>query len=207
MYDQVIDELRHAYNLSAANRQKSTVSQWKLRERQDFLDLLKLEDKETLLEIGAGAGKDSKFFQDNGLQVVSTDLSPEMVNLCRDKGLEAYEMDFKNLAFPDENFESLYALNCLLHVPKKDMPAVLNTLRNLLKPSGLFFMSVYGGPATEGVWEKDYHQPPRFFSTYADDRLITIVTHDFDLIDFKTIPLPAEDDSDLHAQRLILRKI
>ncbi len=207
MYEKVIGDLRHAYDLSASERQQSTVSEWKLRERQDFLDLLKLENKVTLLEIGAGAGKDSKFFQDNGMQVVSTDLSPEMVKLCREKGLEAYEMDFKNLAFPDENFDALYALSCLLHVPKKDLPVILNTLKKLLKPAGLFFMSVYGGPVTEGVWEKDYHQPPRFFSTYADDQLLSVVTRDFELDDFKTILLPAEADSDLHAQRLILRKI
>jgi SAM-dependent methyltransferase len=152
-------------------------------------------------------GKDSKFFQENGVQVVSTDLSPEMVQLCREKGLEAYEMDFKNLRFPDENFDAIYALSCLLHVPKKDLPEILNILNKLLKPAGLLFMSVYGGPDTEGVWEDDYHQPKRFFSTYSDDQLLAVVTPIFELEDFKTILLPDEADSDLHAQRLILRKI
>ena len=207
MYEKVTGDLRHAYNLSAADRQQSSLEEWKLEERQAFLDLLQREEKATLLEIGAGVGKDSKFFQDNGVQVVSTDLSPEMVQLCREKGLEAYEMDFKNLAFPDENFDAIYALSCLLHVPKKDLPEILNTLRKLLKPTGLFFMSVYGGPATEGIWEDDYHQPKRFFSTYSDDQLLAVVTRIFELDDFKTIPPPAESDSDLHAQRLILRKI
>ena len=207
MYDKVIADLRYGYNLSASDRQQKSVSGWKLEERQAFLELLQGEEKATLLEIGAGTGKDSKFFQDNGMQVVSSDLSPEMVQLCRDKGLEAYEMDFKNLAFPDENFDAMYALNCLLHVPKKDLPEILNGLNKLLKPGGLFFMSVYGGPDTEGVWEKDYHEPKRFFSTYSDDELLAIVTGLFELVDFKTVIPAAGDDSDLHAQRFILRKI
>ncbi len=207
MYEEVTGDLRSAYNLSAADRQQSSLEEWKLEERQAFLDLLLREEKATLLEIGAGVGKDSKFFQENGVQVVSTDLSPEMVQLCREKGLEAYEMDFKNLAFPDENFDAIYALNCLLHVPKKDLPAILNTLSKLLKPTGLFYMSVYGGPDSEAVWEEDYHQPKRFFSTYSDDQLLAVVTRIFELDDFKTIPLPVESDSELHAQRLILRKI
>jgi SAM-dependent methyltransferase len=207
MYDKVIADLRYAYNLSAPDRQQSTVSDWKLQERQAFLDLLQREEKIALLEIGAGTGKDSKFFQDNGMQVISTDLSPEMVQLCRDKGLEAYKMDFKNLAFPNENFDAIYALNCLLHVPKNDLPEILDILNKLLKPTGLFFMSVYGGLETEGVWEKDYHQPKRFFSTYSDDNLLANVTRIFELVDFKTTTPPAGDDSDLHAQRFILRKI
>ena len=130
-YDKIIGDLRHAYNLSALDRQQSRADDWKLEERQAFLELLQQEEKATLLEIGAGAGKDSKFFQDNGLQVISTDLSPEMVQFCRDKGLEAYEMDFKNLRFPDENFDAIYALNCLLHIPKKDLPEILNILKKL----------------------------------------------------------------------------
>jgi SAM-dependent methyltransferase len=206
MYDKVIADLRYAYNLSAPDRQQKNVSAWKLQERQAFLDLLQREEKATLLEIGAGTGKDSKFFQDNGLQVVSTDLSPEMVQLCHDKGLEAYEMDFKNLAFPKENFDAIYALSCLLHVPKNDLPEILNSLNNLLKPTGLFFMSVYGGPDTEGIWEKDYHRPKRFFSTYSDDKILAVVTSLFELVDFKTIA-PDGADPDLHAQRFILRKI
>ncbi|TMD70000.1 MAG: class I SAM-dependent methyltransferase [Chloroflexi bacterium] len=43
-----------------------------------------------MLEIGAGTGNDSLFFRDNGLHVVCTDLSPAMVDLCTEKGLEAY---------------------------------------------------------------------------------------------------------------------
>ena len=89
MYEKVIRDLHHAYNLSAAEREQSKLSAWKYEERQAFLDLLQREEKTTLLEIGAGPGKDSKFFQDNGLQVISTDLSAEMVQLCREKGLEA----------------------------------------------------------------------------------------------------------------------
>ena len=116
-------------------------------------------------------------------------------------------MDFKNLAFPAESFDAIYALNCLLHVPKKDLPAVLKTLKKLLKPSGLFFMTFYGGPVTEGIWEDDYHQPKRFFSTYTDDQLVTTVTRIFELVTFKSVAPPAGSDSDLHSQRLMVRKV
>src|SRR6202011_916545 len=99
MYKEIIQSLRASYSgQSATNRDKSPIQEWKLIERQHFLDLLLEERKETLLEVGAGTGKDSKFFQEHGLQVTCTDLSPAMIELCRQKGLNAYEMDFLSLS-------------------------------------------------------------------------------------------------------------
>src|SRR5690606_3962913 len=106
------------------------------------------------------------YFQENGLEVVAVDLSPAMVALCREKGLEAHVMDFLRLDFPPGSFDAVYALNCLLHVPDRDLPAVLEAIRAVLRPGGLFFLGVYGGGALtgEGSYDHDDHNPPRFFS-------------------------------------------
>src|SRR5690349_17975872 len=131
-YQQVVTQLRVAYNSESAQQRNQTPKHdWKMVKRQHFLELLQQEGKQTLLEVGAGTGADSLFFQDNGLHVTCTDLSPAMIELCRAKGLDAYEMDFLNLDFPPASFDALYALNCLLHVPSKDLPAVLENLRKL----------------------------------------------------------------------------
>ncbi len=120
-YQQVINTLRAAYSHeSAEQRDNIEKEDWKVVERQQFLSLLQKEGKTTLLEIGAGTGKDSLFFQESGLRVVCTDLSPAMIALCHTKGLEAYVMDFLNLDFVPASFDAVYALNCLLHVPGAD---------------------------------------------------------------------------------------
>lgn len=206
MYDDLKDQLRSAYNSSAEQRQQAELASWKLPERQAFFDLLRSEGKESLLEIGAGPGKDSEFFQTKGLKVISTDLSPQMVQLCRIKGLEAYEMDFLSLDFPDSHFDAVYALNCLLHVPKAELPDVLRAIYRLLKPSGLFFLGVYGGFEQEGIWEEDHHIPKRFYSFHNDDQLLDIVSQTFTLQDFKRITVPGLSHPDMIFQRLILRK-
>ena len=81
-------------------RDSRVISDWKVEERGRFLSLLQAEGKRRLLEIGAGAGHHARFFQDSGLEVVCTDLSPELVRLCQEKGLTAYVMDFMGLDFP-----------------------------------------------------------------------------------------------------------
>jgi ubiquinone/menaquinone biosynthesis C-methylase UbiE len=206
MYDQLKTDLRQAYDSAANERNESSLASWKIDERQYFLNLIQNESKESLLEIGAGPGKDSLFFKNQGLNVVSTDLSLEMVRLCRDKGLEAYQMDFQNLDFSDNNFDAVYAMNCLLHVPKVNLPAILDEIYRVLKPTGLFFMGVYGGFESEGIWENDHHTPKRFFSFFNDDQLIQIVSKQFAPQDFKRLTVPEIADPNMVFQRLILRK-
>ena len=62
-----------------------------------------------------------------------------MVASCRNKGLEAYEMDFLNLDFPSGSFEAVFAMNCPLHMPCRDLPQALAAIRDLLSPDGLFY--------------------------------------------------------------------
>lgn len=203
-YQQVIATLRTTYNRESAERREHAEQEtWKAAERQRFLALLQQEGKTTLLEIGAGTGKDSLFFRDNGLHVVCTDLSPAMINLCREKGLEAYVMDFLSLDFPPASFDALYALNCLLHVPTRELSAVLQKLRDLLRPDGLFFLGVYGGIEQEGVRADDWHTLPRFFAQHTDEFMQRATAPFFELVSFKAIPLQSKT---WHFQSMVLRR-
>jgi SAM-dependent methyltransferase len=202
-YEQITADLRHAYNQSAAQRDAAEIAGWKLAEVQNFLGYLQQEGKHDLLEVGAGPGHYGRYFADQGLTVTCTDLSPEMVRLCRQKGLAAHEMDFLHLDFAAASFDAVFALNCLLHVPSADLPRVLEAIRRLLRPGGLFYMGVYGGRVFEGIWDEDYHDPKRFFTFYPDTQLLSVVMNHFELLYFRQVEV--ERGSNLHFQSLILR--
>ena len=190
----IIADLREAYDKRAMWRDGRPYQDWKERERANFLTHLQRENKQTLLEIGAGPGRDSLFFQQNGLDVVATDLSPEMVKLCQAKSVTAHVMDFANLDFA-EPFDAIFALNCLLHVPKKDLPAILQRLHGLLKPSGLFYMGMHGGQDFEGIYEDDGHEPKRYFSLYLPGQIQEVVGRFFQPVYFQVIPLTSDTDA------------
>jgi SAM-dependent methyltransferase len=198
--------LRESYDRKAQERNLRPVQPWKAEERQRFLAMLRSEGASTLLELGAGPGKDSEFFRDNGLDVVCTDLSPEMIALCESKGLAARVMDLSNLDFPSDAFDAVYALNCLLHLPRRELPAALRGIQTVLKPGGLFYLGVYGGKDYEGVWAGDTYEPKRFFSFHTDERLGQMVTRSFDICSFRRRAVAAERAEGLHFQSLILRK-
>ncbi|MBO0869207.1 MAG: class I SAM-dependent methyltransferase, partial [Micromonosporaceae bacterium] len=131
-YDELLGPLREAYDARAAWRDQQAKQAWKLAERKAFRG--RLTPGARLLEIGAGTGQDSAYFQAEGFAIVAADLSPVMVEHCRAKGIEAHVMDFLHLDFPAGSFDAVFAMNCLLHVPNRDLPAVLAAVRSVLRP-------------------------------------------------------------------------
>ncbi len=183
-FDDVADDLRAAYTGGVERRDREGKTDWKLTERATFLDRLRAAGARSLIEIGAGTGQDSRYFQDHGLDVLATDLTPAMVEACAAKGLTAQVMNLLDPGLPAESFDAAYAMNCLLHVPDADLPTALRSIRGLLRPGGLFYAGVYGGDGSEGVAEWDTHEPKRFFSWRTDAQIRDIASQYFDVVDF-----------------------
>ena len=196
-------KLVETYNRYAGERDKHQIVDWKIKEWANFVALLQEKQKRSILEIGAGPGKDSRFFRESGFEVISTDSSPAMVKLCRQKNLAAIVADFYNPGFAAEQFEAIWALNCLLHVPKKDLPSVLQGLKAVLKPTGLFYLGSYGGYDFEGIWPDDPYTPQRFYSFYPDQQIQAIAAEFFELLYFKAIFVEGRG---FHFQSMILKK-
>lgn len=203
-YTDVVENLRASYDNSADQREATGKEDWKLQERATFLARLRSNEARRLLEIGAGVGTDSLYFQEQGLEVVATDLSPLMVAKCREKGLDARVVGFLELGaeFESEPFDAVFAFNCLLHVPSADLPSVLESVRRLLRPGGLFLVAVYGGDGTEEVWDGDPITPHRFFSLRTDEQIQDFARESFEIVDFHT----REDTGIFRSQVLTLRR-
>lgn len=198
------ENLRTCYDKYAQERDSGSIQDWKAQERAGFLVILQQEHKHTLLEIGAGPGRDSLFFLEQGLKPVCIDLSAAMVELCQQKGLPAQVMDMLYLQFPDASFDAVYAMNSLLHLPKVEFPLVLQEISRVLQPGGLFYLGIYGGYEHEGIWDQDAYQPQRFFSFFSDEHLEEEVKTVFEILSFKHITVEAGNH--LGFQSLTLRK-
>lgn len=203
MIDNEKAALKQAYNKYADHRNQSGIEPWKFEERERFLERITKEGRSSLLELGAGTGRDSLYFQQQGLKVTCIDFSEEMVRFCKGKGLEAQLMDFHHLDFDSCTFDAVFALNCLLHVPKAKLDGVLEEVSRVLTPDGLFFCGVYGGQETEGIWEKDFYEPKRFFSMFEDEAIVQVAKRWFHVEDFHTV---AMGEGAPHFQSLLLRK-
>ena len=158
------------------------------------------------MEFGSGAGHDAKFFQENGFEVLTTDLSDEMVRMCKKRGLDAKIMDMYDLSSLDKNYDGIFSMNVLLHIPRKDLGKVLNNIADTLNEGGIFFYGVYGGYGKEKTFtDKTKMGLPRFFSFLSDETIKKVVQNSFEIIDFQIIDVDS-DKPNFHFQSLFLRK-
>lgn len=194
--------LRQSYDNHAYLRDSSELEGWKAEEREQALNAYRINDVRSVLEIGAGPGRDSLYFLEHGLDMTTVDLSEEMVRLCQQKGLHARVMDFYDLDFADRTFDAVYAMNCLLHVPKAQLPGVLREIKRVLKPGGLFYLGLYGGISTDGIWDQDSYEPKRYFAMYPDVEIQRIIQNYFQIEDFHTRDM---GEGSPHFQGMLLR--
>jgi SAM-dependent methyltransferase len=90
-----------------------------------------------VLEVGCGPGWASAWIQDElGAEVVALDQSERMVELARERGVEARVGDVTALPFEDASFDTALAAWMLYHVA--DLDLALSELARVLRPGGRF---------------------------------------------------------------------
>jgi SAM-dependent methyltransferase len=89
----------------------------------------------TVLEVGSGPGELSERIAGAlGASVVAVDISERMVELARDRGVDARRGDVQMLPFSDRTFDCVLAAWMLYHVP--DVGRGLAEIARVLRPSG-----------------------------------------------------------------------
>ncbi len=201
--DNIKLSLIRSYTSEANARDLKALPEWKEIERQRFLDRLRYEDKRDFLEIGAGTGRDSLFFKQNGLSVTCIDITPSMIQLCLEKGLIAYKMDVSKMSFKPDSFDAVFCMNSLVHMPKSELKSALEEIYRILKPGGLYLNCMWGGIDSEGVSELDDHDPKRFFSFSTDENAKQAFGNIFIIEEIRAIDV----GRNVHPQIMHLRKI
>jgi SAM-dependent methyltransferase len=106
---------------------------------------------ERVLEVGCGWGEFAARVQDElGATVVAVDLSPRMVELARERGLDARVADVQLLPFEDSSFDCAIANWMLYHVP--DIDRGLAELARVLRAGGRLVATTNGLWHLEELW-------------------------------------------------------
>ena len=110
-----------------------------------------------------------------------------MVKLCREKGVFADVLDCYDLGRIERTFDAVFSMNCLLHVPGRDLVYVLGLISERMRDGGLFYLGLWGGDDFEGIWEEDRYEPKRFFSFHSPKALLDFVQRVFTIVYYRRI--------------------
>jgi len=127
-----------------------------------------------VLDVGSGPGRDGVILKEAGCSVVCLDASLSMIEMCKQRGLEAVVGDFMKIPFTDKSFDGAWAYTSLLHIPKASMSAALAEIHRILKPDGVFGLGIIEGS------EEKYNissgvDKPRLFAYYQKDEIEKIL--------------------------------
>lgn len=143
-----------------------------------FLSMLQTSKK--VLDIGSGAGFDAKYLSDNGCDVIGIDLSVELLKIAKDIAPMANfrKMDMREMNFPLDCFDGVWALDSFLHIPKTQMSEVLFDTHKILKRNGIMFTAFKQGTGERFVINKgadNLQGAKRFFAFYEEDEIRSLL--------------------------------
>lgn len=123
-----------------------------------FVDMSALYEKFTklvppgslILDVGCGTGRDSKHFSELGYKIEAIDGSQKLVDKARlFTGLDIKCADFSSIK-ETNRYDAIWACASLLHVPKSDLPRLVNQLIESMKEGGVMYCSFkYGDDERE----------------------------------------------------------
>ncbi|MFW5832155.1 MAG: class I SAM-dependent methyltransferase [Prolixibacteraceae bacterium] len=105
-------------------------------EKKVLSSVMKNMPRMHLLELGCGTGHWTKFFLQQGFQVTATDISEAMLNLAKEKELNAVfkKADAENLPFENNTFEAVAAVTMIEFVENQEK--VFDEMYRVLQPGG-----------------------------------------------------------------------
>ena len=148
------------YNNHAADFVDNTVMV-DIKEIQDRF-LKYIPEKGSILDLGCGSGRDSKYFCEKGYKVTATDGSKELCALASEiAGIEVKCMLFSDLD-EIEVYNGIWACSSILHLTKTELKDVFFKMLRALKDEGYIYTSFkYGN--FEG-WRGD-----RYFTDFTEN--------------------------------------
>lgn len=134
-----------------------------------------------VLEIGSGGGRDAAHLLQLGYDYTGTDVSEGLLKIAKKENPQGkfLHQSVYDLDFPRATFDGFWTAATLLHIPKDRVSEALDSIRNVVKPGGIGFISL-----KEEQTEEMEERTGRFFAYYqlGEFRQILTASH-FDIIE------------------------
>ena len=174
------DEVRSSYDMVAETYAKKFFDELSRKpfDRRLLDEFAAALPARGVLDVGCGPGHIAGYLSERGLDATGVDLSPAMVEIARRLNPEIpfHVADMRELPAADSSVGGIAAFYSVIHIPRKDVPAVLLEFRRVLIPSGRLLVAVHGGSGT--ITSQDFmgKQAPFEATLFEKDELVDLIT-------------------------------
>lgn len=144
--------------------------------------------KARLLDLGCGAGQDTRALRRAGFRVVGLDVSRPLLDYARRRSsrLSLVQADIRHLPYAPGVFDGVWAAASLIHLPKSSVLASLRCLAGLTTPGGLLAATFVHGRHS-GTLQRGWI-PDRFISRWHKQELAAALGRaGWSIVELKTV--------------------
>lgn len=125
----------------------------------------------SILDVGCGSGRDSKYFLERGYHVTAIDPSREMCRVAK----QLSGIDVRNMTIQEiddvEKYDGIWACASLLHMSEYDLNPVIGILITALKRGAILYASWKAGDGER------YDEFGRYFFDYTEKEISNIFSN------------------------------
>ena len=162
--DVIRQNLRDYYDEEARLRLRKPVTGRRVELRDEFVALLDAEKRRSVVDFGAGPGRDGEAFIVAGLDFVGLDRAHANAVLASERSVNVVQGSIDAPPFRHGSFDAGWSMSTLMHVAGADVAETLTAMTTSLTPGAPLLVGVWGGDQGDiiGEFGLDGHQ--RFFS-------------------------------------------
>ena len=110
----------------------------------------------SVLEVACGIGIDYPRYKELGVNYMGVDITPRFIEEAQRRGVPAQVADGRNLPFPDNSFDTVYAKDLFIHLPPNVWRQVLKEMARVARKQVLILDDAWYGRTLYLLREK-YH--------------------------------------------------
>lgn len=137
-------------------------------------DLIALEDNRIVLDLGCGAGRDSRFLSQIFDHVLAVDSSQGMLDQTdRASNISHRCIDALNLDIEESSCSAIWCNAVLHHLTLQEQKEILSKMRFWLKNNGAIYVSIRMD--IDNAYDTEYLNAPRYYAKIPETLLVDLL--------------------------------
>lgn len=157
-------DLQAYYEQEATQRTRKPLTGRRVEIRAEFIGMLAAEDRQRVLDLGAGPGGDGPAFVEEGFTYIGLDLAHGNGVLAAESGVTVIQGSLTAPPFRARTFDAGWSMSTLMHIPEDEVPAALRAMIGPLSSGAPLMVGMWGGERQDVITESRAGGAQRLFS-------------------------------------------